>query len=928
MHTTIGYIGHLAVLTSFVMAALSAFAYFKASPLQAPLPPKGEFDEMGVTPPSGVGGLVPPLGAGGLGSWGTFARLTFNLHAFAVFVVIASLFFIIYQHYYEYHYAWSHSSNNLPVYYMISCFWEGQEGSFLLWIFWHVCLGLVLMRTAKTWEAPVMAVFAAVQAFLTSMLLGIVLFGELKIGSSPFLLLKEAMADLPVFKLQPDFVPKDGNGLNPLLQNYWMVIHPPTLFLGFALTLVPFAYCIAGLQQKKYKEWTKPALAWVLLGGVVLGVGIMMGAYWAYETLNFGGYWNWDPVENAVYVPWLLLVATFHVIVNYQTNKTGLKAAMLLTISTFLSILYATFLTRSGVLGNASVHSFTDLGLSGQLLIYLFAFLGIASLYLAINWKQIPTTDKELSVYSKEFWVFIGATTLCLAGFQVLIPTSIPVYNAFLGFIGIKSNLAPPSDQIAFYTKFQLWFAVAVTAISATAQLFWWQAPPTPKGGVTPSPLTPKGGVAPPQPSPKGREFDFTPPLGVGGLGMGAGLGSWANVLTLTMLLSAALILVAKIHNWQYIILTTFSVYAIVSNGFVLYRLAKSKAANGKTNPILNLSGGAVAHIGIALMLLGILFSAGYSTTISQNTTGLLYNREFTDEMNKENLLLFRNQPQYMKAVRTDAGSKYEYTLTYKGLRVKSADFPTYIDKDILQETANPYRMTTTEDLVYKGKTYFTKGDTLQVYHENTYYEIEYEKANKEKFLLYPRIQMNDKMGNGVVPSPDVSMSWKSDLYTHITNIPDPEKEKKWANPETYNLTVGDTFVINDYIAIFESMGAGNKVDDEDVNATATVRLLGNNKTFTLKPAYLIKGNMVRKIADANESLGVKLTLEAINPQEGKITFIAQTTQKDWIILKAVEFPLIGLLWIGTLIMAMGMTMAMWRRYMEAKEAEGKKVLG
>jgi cytochrome c-type biogenesis protein CcmF len=344
----------------------------------------------------------------------------------------------------------------------------------------------------------------------------------------------------------------------------------------------------------------------------------------------------------------------------------------------------------------------------------------------------------------------------------------------------------------------------------------------------------------------------------------------------------------------------------------------------------LNLSGGAVSHIGIAIMLLGILFSAGYSTTISQNTSGLLYNREFTDEMNKEHLLLFRNQPQFMKVVKTDGGSKYEYTLTYKGLRVKSADFPTYIDKDILRETANPYRMTTTEDLAYKGKTYFTKGDTLQVYFENTYYEVEYEKANKEKFLLYPRIQTNEKMGNGVVPSPDVSMSWKSDLYTHITNIPDPEKEKKWANPETYNLTVGDTFVINDYIAIFESLGAGNKVDDEDVNATATVRLLGNNKTFTLKPAYLIKGNMVRKIADTNESLGVKLTLEAINPQDGKITFIAQTTQKDWIILKAVEFPLIGLLWIGTLIMAAGMSMAMWRRYVEAKEAEGKKkeVLG
>jgi cytochrome c-type biogenesis protein CcmF len=880
MHTSIGYIGHFAVLTSFVMAALSAFSYFKTSQIV-----DNQLDK---------------------NNWLRLSRITFAIHSASVFAIVASLFYIIHQHYYEYHYAWSHSSNNLPVYYMISCFWEGQEGSFLLWIFWHVCLGLVLMKTAKTWEAPVMSVFAMVQAFLSSMILGIVIFGELKIGSSPFLLLKEAMADLPVFKLQPDFIPKDGNGLNPLLQNYWMVIHPPTLFLGFALTLVPFAYVIAGLQQKKYKEWIKPALPWVLFGGVVLGIGIMMGAYWAYETLNFGGYWNWDPVENAVYVPWLLLVATLHVMITYQRSKTGLRASMILAITTFLSILYATFLTRSGVLGNASVHSFTDLGLSGQLIIYLAFFVVIAIIYLAINWKKIPTTEKELSIYSKEFWLFIGATTLCLAGFQVLIPTSIPVYNAFLGFVGIKSNLAPPSDQIQFYTKFQLWFAIAITVISGTAQFFWWNN--------------------------VNKENEKSPKA----------LLELATIpLTITMLVSAVIILVAKIHNWQYIILTTFAVYSIVSNAFVLYRLAKTKTANSKVNPILNLSGGAVSHIGIALMLLGILFSAGYSTVISQNTSGLLYNREFTDEMNKEHLLLFRNQPQYMKAVQTDAGIKYEYSLTYKGLRVKSADFPTYIDKELLQPTINPYRMVTSEDLTYKGKTYFTKGDTLQVYFENTYYEVEYEKLNSktgeagvnnqgEKFLLYPRIQTNEKMGNGVVPSPDVSMSWKSDLYTHITNIPDPEKEKKWANPETYNLTVGDTFVINDYIAIFESLGAGNKVDDEDVNATATVRLLGNNKTFTLKPAYLIKGNMVRKIADTNESLGVKLTLEAINPQDGKITFIAQTTQKDWIILKAVEFPLIGLLWIGTLIMAVGMSMAMWRRYVEAKEAEGKKkeVLG
>jgi cytochrome c-type biogenesis protein CcmF len=200
----------------------------------------------------------------------------------------------------------------------------------------------------------------------------------------------------------------------------------------------------------------------------------MMGAYWAYETLNFGGYWNWDPVENAVYVPWLILVASIHTLMIANKNTTALKISIILVISGFISVLYATFLTRSGILGNASVHSFTDLGLSGQLILYVVAFIGLAAFYAAKAWKHLPTSPEELQVYHKEFWIFLGATTLCLAGFQVLLPTSIPVYNSFLGFVGIESNLAPPSDQVAFYTQFQLWFGAGVALLSGTGQFFWW----------------------------------------------------------------------------------------------------------------------------------------------------------------------------------------------------------------------------------------------------------------------------------------------------------------------------------------------------------------------------------------------------------------------------------------------------------------------
>src|SRR5690606_30740750 len=180
--------------------------------------------------------------------WLINGRVGFYVHAFAVGGIIITLFTIISGHYFEYYYAFNYSDRNLPTHYLISTFWNGQEGSFLLWMFWHAVLGIILIHTNRFWEAPVMTVFAIVQAFLASMILGVVLPGiELKIGSSPFILLREAMPDAPVFAMQPEFIPKDGNGLNPLLQNYWMVIHPPTLFLGFAATLVPFSYCMAGL---------------------------------------------------------------------------------------------------------------------------------------------------------------------------------------------------------------------------------------------------------------------------------------------------------------------------------------------------------------------------------------------------------------------------------------------------------------------------------------------------------------------------------------------------------------------------------------------------------------------------------------------------------------------------------------------------------
>ena len=188
----------------------------------------------------------------------------------------------------------------------------------------------------------------------------------------------------------------DGNDLNPLLQNYWMVIHPPVLFLGFASVLIPFAFAIAGLWTKDYKGWTKPALPWALFSGGVFSLGIMMGAAWAYESLNFGGFWAWDPVENASLVPWLVLVAGIHTLLIYKHTGNSLRSTFLFFILSFLLMLYSTYLTRSGDLQETSVHAFTGEGITAkQLRIFLAVFILPSFILFFRRYKHIPHIVKE-----------------------------------------------------------------------------------------------------------------------------------------------------------------------------------------------------------------------------------------------------------------------------------------------------------------------------------------------------------------------------------------------------------------------------------------------------------------------------------------------------------------------------------------------------
>ncbi|MBW3624406.1 MAG: cytochrome c biogenesis protein CcsA, partial [Armatimonadetes bacterium] len=222
-----------------------------------------------------------------------------------------------YRHDFSLSYIARFSNREEPWDYLFATLWAGQEGTFLLWCSYITLFGVVVRHYAKHYEASVMFFLNIIRLSLLIVL----------VGKSPFApvaaILPEAMQNANTFRqtlfaffnpgaLNMSQVPPDGQGLNPLLQNPWMRIHPPTLFLGFAACAVPFAFAMAAMWKQDYHGWVRRALPWTALAFTVLGTGIMMGGYWAYAVLGWGGYWAWDPVENGSKVPWLFTVVLLH----------------------------------------------------------------------------------------------------------------------------------------------------------------------------------------------------------------------------------------------------------------------------------------------------------------------------------------------------------------------------------------------------------------------------------------------------------------------------------------------------------------------------------------------------------------------------------------------------------------------------------------
>ncbi|MBB6130476.1 cytochrome c biogenesis protein CcsA [Mucilaginibacter lappiensis] len=576
-HLLPGQIGQFFIVLSFGAALISFISYYFATTEDA-----GKNDS----------------------SWQRLGRIGFYINSISILGMGTCLFYVIYNHYFEYHYAWAYTSRSLPVYYIVSGFWNGQEGGFLLWTFWQAVLGNILIRRAKSWERPVMTVVAFSQVVLATMVLGVEILGT-RIGSSPFLLLRKAL-EAPIFQ-NPDYLSfiKDGQGMNPSLQNYWMIIHPPTLFLGFASMVVPFAYAVAGLWQKRYKDWVAPAIPYALFSGMILGTGVIMGAFWAYESLNFGGFWAWDPVENASIFPWITMVAALHVLIVFKNTGHSYFTATFLVLISFVLVWYSSFLSRSGILGDTSVHSFTDNGMFWQLVIGVLIFLVLSVVLLVARWKQLPITKKDEDTYSREFWMFVGSVFLGLSCFHLLVVTSVPVWNAMFG-----TKMAPPSNIKMHYNVIQSSFAFVITILTGFTQFLKYK-----KTDVT--------------------RFFITTGL----------------YLLFGALITALVVYATGVYklNAVFILVMWGSVYSVVANAKILADAFKGQ---------FKLAGSAVAHIGFGFLMVGAVIAAGTSSIISINNTGEGFSPEFAKEENpRENVLVYLNQPQKMG----------DYTVTYVG---------------------------------------------------------------------------------------------------------------------------------------------------------------------------------------------------------------------------------------------------------------------
>jgi cytochrome c-type biogenesis protein CcmF len=465
----------------------------------------------------------------GSGSARKILRVAYLLMTVLLALAAVELMAAILTHDFSFDYVASYSSRDLPLIYLISSFWAGQKGTLLLWALMAALLGYPLMGK-RSWEpAAVMACYLPTIMFLLALMLDP--------SGNPFKLLP-----------QP---PPDGNGLNQLLQDPWMAIHPPLTFLGYAAMTVPAVLAFVALFKGLGDDWFDPAIRWTLAAFIMLGSGIVLGGFWAYKVLGWGGYWGWDPVENASLIPWIVAAALLHGLLVQRSSTAMRRTNLALALAGYLLVLYSTFLTRSGVLAEVSVHSFQAGGRYKVLLAILLLATAV-SLVAFFLFRGKTRPGKEIATALS--WSFVLAAVIVLLGISatmILIGVSWPILSSFSG--------QTAALDISFYNLVGLILYPVLLALLGAAPFLDWGSGSWKRLllRLLPALLVAAGGTA------------AAMALGNGGTGP--------------------------------LILFFFALLALTSNIIRLIDRARTRLLN---------SGAALAHVGFALMFVGIVASS------------------------------------------------------------------------------------------------------------------------------------------------------------------------------------------------------------------------------------------------------------------------------------------------------------------------------
>ncbi len=522
----------------------------------------------------------------------------YSYYFLVLLIIITSVIHLsnILAHNFQITYVWQYSSKELPDFLLASTFYAGQEGSFLLWSLMVTLVGYFLIPYAKkhNYEWAVMGIYSLIIAFLTLIL----------IFKSPFEYIWETF---PNEGLTHSFMPENGRGLNPILQNYWMAIHPPILFVGYAAMTVPYAFAIAGLIKRDYRNWINVSMPWTLFATGILGFGIMLGGFWAYETLGWGGFWGWDPVENSSLLPWMIAITLVHTLLVQRKTGGLIKTNLILAILSFILVLYATFLTRSGILGETSVHSFADPGkfIYGLLVIFQISFLVLGVAAILYRLKDISKNKLEFSPSSREFILSLGSVMLLVSAVVIFLGTSWPIITEILG-------ITKSSVEIEFYNTWNLPIIIGILFLNGASIYLQWKS---------------------------------------------TDIQSFRKNIIIALIIATiptVIIIIFGVTQLGLIILTIASIFALYINAQKISKVIKRKPGS---------TGAYIAHAGLAIMMFGVLASGPMSKTENLSLdygvtkSALGYNFTFIGKEQIEKQYTDREKYQYLVEVERN-GSK------------------------------------------------------------------------------------------------------------------------------------------------------------------------------------------------------------------------------------------------------------------------------